>query len=382
MDAMIRKIQSMILVFSIILSSSIQAQEGANSDSTTQVPTLEFKSEPGAVGSPEVEMINLLPRTETEDALAIKYVAEEMAKNGNSQRSIVTVNLADDGASKATAEQTQKAVIEKIGLLTAANSQEIKIHEVQAEQDFVNKMNSGGLKSFFQKHERLSLSLLRTTVNGTIVSLGLILNAGLPPLTAVSIGLLTGSMSGTAQFFNPHLQRLLEGNVENNQRLISQGKVGRAKVKVFQLARWFALEASIYTIIDAFSYGVGVPMGGITEEALKVVKSSLMATASQGIWDATIATETRESLRRSEGDPAAQSRIQARSNVITFGVSMVSVFGGILTLMGSNLGSWALGALGVAGALYSGRNYLKQRLAQAGTRVNFSVSSCRQIFAF
>ena len=90
-----------------------------------------------------------------------------------------------------------------------------------------------------------------------------------------------------------------------------------------------------------------------------------MATGSQGLWDQT-ATETRSELRGAEGNPTEQARIQMKSNIKTFAVSMVSVFGGVMTLMGANIGSWSFGALGVNRMIYTYYSY-KRRISESST---------------
>lgn len=379
---MFYRLKTSLVIYLFTLSNLALSSTGDGKIGPVNVPVITVVSEKIAQDGTKLEMINLLPRNNQEDAEAIKYAAKELTNKTQSTIKIYSLHQEGNREAKELLQKFEHNLVTQIDQknLTESQKKEVEIHQVAAKQDFTESLKTSGLKGFLAKHERISLSLLRTSVNGTIVSLGLILNAGLPPITAMSIGLLTGSLSGLAQYFNPQLQRLLEGNVGKNERLKEQGRVGTTKVKIYQLTRWFALEASIYSVINLFSYGVGVPAGGLTQEALKVVKSSLMATASQGVWDATIASETRQELR-TQSSLEEQKKIQTRSNVITFGVSMVSVFGGILTLMGTNLGTWTLGVLGVTGLLYAGRNYLRQYLAQGPKKMKFHAISCRQIFA-
>ena len=119
------------------------------------------------------------------------------------------------------------------------------------------------------------------------------------------------------------------------------------------MTKWFITEVSIYSLIKAFSYSIGVPTGTIQAESIKVLKASILATGSQGLWDSTIATETKVKLKKAGENQELLAREQRISNIKTFGVSMVSVFGGILSLMGAQVGSWTLGALGVTGIIYT-----------------------------
>jgi hypothetical protein len=124
---------------------------------------------------------------------------------------------------------------------------------------------------------------------------------------------------------------------------------------------------------------LGAPTGRLNEEVVKLLKSSLMSTASQGVWDSTIANETREDLQRAGSDVERQRRIQMRSNVITFGVSMASVFGAVLSMMGSPIGAWSLAALGATGLLYNAKRWLATREVKL-SRPKL-VGDCRAVFS-
>ena len=245
------------------------------------------------------------------------------------------------------------------------------------------KRLAGEGKKYFTKHERISLSILRTVVNGATVSAGLIINGGISPEAGIAIGLFSGSLSGFFQYFNAKFQTLIDGNHEKNQKLISEKKYGNALVKTTQMSKWFFTEVGLYSVIKTFSAAIGVPTGSFTTEALSVLKSSVMATGSQGLWDSTIASETKAELRGADGKPSKQARIQMKSNIKTFAVSMASVFGGVMSLMGSNIGSWSLGALGVSGIIYTYFSFKKRQSSSGHKDGQFILISpnCRGIFS-
>ena len=68
-----------------------------------------------------------------------------------------------------------------------------------------------------------------------------------------------------------------------------------------------------------------------------------------------------------------------KSNIKTFAVSMASMFGGVMTLMGANIGTWSLGALGISGAIYTYNSYKNKNATKNGA-IQTGLS-CRKIFA-
>ena len=266
----------------------------------------------------------------------------------------------------------------RLGLLSGQASKRIQEYRVLVNEEA--KRLAGESKIFFEKHERISLSLLRTVVNGSTVSAGLILNGGVSTEAGLAIGFFSGSLSGFFQYFNATFQRLIDGNHERNQELITSKKYGSTIVKTTQMSKWFFVEVSLYAVIKGFTAAMGVPLNHFSTEAISVLKSSAMATGSQGLWDSTIATETRANLRDAEGNPTEQARIQRISNVKTFAVSMASVFGGVMSLMGANIGSWSLGALGATGIIYTYYSYKKNSETLQDSWKLFG-TNCHGVFA-
>ena len=266
----------------------------------------------------------------------------------------------------------------RLGLIQHASSKKITEYRLQINQETKNL--AGESKKYFEKYERISLSLLRTVVNGSTVSAGLIINGGVPTEVGLAIGFFSGSLSGIFQYWNATFQKLIDGNYERNQEIISSKKYGNTIVKTIQMSKWFFVEVSLYALIKTFSYSLNVPTQGFLNEALVVLKSSLMSTASQGLWDSTLATETRTALRDAEGNPTQQARIQRAANVKTFAVSMASVFGGVMSLMGANVGAVSLGALGITGVVYTYFSYKKE--SPNPIQVWKSITpNCRSVFA-
>ena len=316
-----------------------------------------------------------------ENALSSEKLVEWSAKNlAEGQNSAVQVILTENEKHNQEIELFLLKLKIRLGILTGPATKALAEYRVTVNEEA--RRLAGDSKKFLEKHERISLSILRTVVNGSTVSAGLVLNGGLSPEVGLAIGFFSGSLSGFFQYFNASFQRLIDGNHLRNQEIIKTKKYGSAIVKTRQMSKWFFTEVSLYAAINTFTMAVGVPMGEFSQEAIKVLKSSAMATGSQGLWDSTIATETRSELRNAEGNPTEQARIQMKSNIKTFAVSMASVFGGVMSLMGANIGSWSLGALGVTGIIYTYYSYKKRSSAQpSATPVQPIIPNCRSIFA-
>ena len=314
-----------------------------------------------------------------DQTISDEKIVEWSYKNlSEAEKSTIQIILSEDEIINKEIELLLLKIKFKIEHRTTPFKNALKEYRVKID-DEVRKL-AGNSKKYFEKHERISLSLLRTVVNGSTVSAGLIINGGLAPEVGLAIGFFSGSLSGFFQYFNSQFQKLIDGNHVRNEELISTKKHGQTIVKTMQMSKWFAIEVSLYALIDGFTMALGVPIGDLSTEAMKVVRSSAMATGSQGLWDSTIATETRNALRDAEGNPTEQARIQMKSNVKTFAVSMASVFGGVMSLMGANIGSWSLGILGATGVVYTYFSWKKNRPKELIISPSLVVD-CRKVFA-
>jgi hypothetical protein len=313
-----------------------------------------------------------------EESLSNERLLEYTTKNlSDSKESSIQVILTENETRNAEVELFILKLKIRLGMIESKTIKNLK--EYRAHINSEAKTLAGRSKAAFERHERISLSILRTVVNGSIVSVGIVLNGGIPPSTALAIGFFSGAISGFFQYNNALFQSFVDGNHERNTRLIETKKFGSTRVKSVQMTKWFFTEISLYSIISAFNMAMGVPTGSFMTEALNVFKSSLFATGSQGLWDSTIASETRMELRDAQGNPNEQARIQMKSNLKTFAVSMASMFGGVMTLMGANIGTWSLGALGISGAIYTYHSYKNKNSVKDGA-IQTGLS-CRKIFA-
>ncbi len=328
-------------------------------------------------GGEKVEISNYILDKNSSESLI-----EEVAKNASEKiadaKKIEIFEVSDnDPKIQKQTESIKNKIIKKLKLKSVSEYKTIINDSIRSKSEQANEL--------FKKHERISLSIVRTLVNGGTVSAGLILNGGLSPMTGLSIGFFSGSISGLFQYFNATFQTLIDGNPEKNKITVETKKLGAVRVKSYQMTKWFITEVSIYSVIKVFSYAIGAPTGSFHSEAIKVLKASVLATGSQGLWDSTIATETKVKLKRAGENQELLAKEQRISNIKTFGVSMVSVFGGILSLMGAQVGSWTLGVLGATGIVYTLKAWKDGSLKLNGEmainrRGKFSLINCKKVF--
>jgi len=363
------------IITTALFLNSIFAYSGDNNNPEQKAALISKQTKLPSGENVEIKSIIL-------DSSANNELVEETSKviskelKGSKDPKIIEVSIDDSKIQKKVSSLKEKII------------RKLKLKKVSEYRTIINdKFKSAQEKSgeLFKKHERISLSIVRTTVNGATVSAGLIINGGLSPVTGLSIGFLSGAISGVFQFYNSSFQTLIDGNPEKNKITIETKKLGAVRVKTYQMTKWFLTEVSIYALIKGFSYTIGAPTESLNVEALKVLKASLLATASQGLWDSTIATETKIKLSEAGEDLERRQRVQRLSNVKTFAVSMVSVFGGILSLMGAQVGTWTLGALGATGIIYTLKAWKNGDLTlnNESLKVNkttFGKAKCRQVF--
>ena len=151
------------------------------------------------------------------------------------------------------------------------------------------------------------------------------------------------------------------------------------------MTKWFLTEVSIYALIKGFSYTIGAPTESLNVEALKVLKVISYGNGISSLWESNSATETKVKLSEAGENEANRQKVQRISNVKTFAVSMVSVFGGILSLMGAQVGTWTLGALGATGVIYTLKAWKNGELTMNNTALEpnksiINASKCRKVF--
>jgi hypothetical protein len=126
------------------------------------------------------------------------------------------------------------------------------------------------------------------------------------------------------------------------------------QVKTMQLTRIFAINVTTFFATQLVTLAVGAAdMGTPLQEAIKLFRSAAISTASGGIWSAANASWTHDLLAANKFNPETHDAIRRRATMISFGVSMVSAFGSILSMLGVPIGHWTMGAIGVSGVVFS-----------------------------
>ncbi len=231
---------------------------------------------------------------------------------------------------------------------------------------------------------------------GTITSVSSwsLLAAGIPPEVAITVGLLTGSMSGTLMNFNEGLQHFfthsyaLKGMFGISQadldKMIAkvslpesaseltawQKKTLKLKIALAQLlnkgellTKPLALEW-VFTGVVKFAVALGMylavghyEMHGIVWQVTKV---TAIAYAAQAGWDLSVAISTKKAKAAALAAQNTElaNKIQAKSNVKTLGISMLAVGGMCATLMHIPLADAGMYIMAVGGwATYLYVNY-------------------------
>lgn len=364
----------LITVTSLLINSPfLYASQGPKNSENSGKITINSKE----IDGKKVEITNYNLDKNSADNL-FEEVAQKSAEKISDAKKVEIYEVSDN--EPLTLKKTEKLksqILQKLKLKSVSEYKTIITDSIRKKHQSANEL--------FKKHERISLSIVRTIVNGGTVSAGLIINGGLSPLTSLSIGFFSGSISGFFQYFNATFQTLIDGSPEKNKITMETKKLGAMRVKSYQMTKWFLTEVSIYSVIKLFSFAIGSPSGGLQVEAMKVLKASILATGSQGLWDSTIATETKIKLKKAGANKELLAKEQRISNIKTFGVSMVSVFGGILSLMGAQVGSWTLGALGATGIVYTLKAWKEGSLKINNEKLEvekrrFSKVNCRKAF--
>ena len=118
------------------------------------------------------------------DEKIIEWSARELNAG---QKSTIQIILTENEQRNQEVELFLLKLKIRLGLINQSASKTISEYRTQV-NDEVRRIAGDG-KRFLEKHERISLSLLRVVVNGSIVSAGLILNGGITPQAGVAIGL-------------------------------------------------------------------------------------------------------------------------------------------------------------------------------------------------
>jgi hypothetical protein len=356
----------MLLVFLSVVSlifgpvADSYANGSGSSGSSSRASTVHFQAQaetttPGAV-TPEMQSVEVY--NSQDYRAAVEWAAAEAAKTSQVKTTFVTLSpeaSVDPNAASLVREAAQDTA-QKLGQ-APGQVQEIKIIETQIPEEKLEEIkNSSGLsaRDLFIKHHRLTFTVLRTTMNGVITGSALFFSAGVPLVPSLAIAVFSASMAAGFAYFQPQVQKFINGDQALKEKLMSSGLAGRVRVKTVQLSRIFAINSVTFFATQVVTLAVGAAaVGTPLEEVIKVFRSSAISTASGGIWSAANASLTYDSIEANKFNPEKHDAIHRRATMISFGVSSVSAFGSILSLMGVPLGHWTMGVIAVSGIAFS-----------------------------
>ncbi|MBI2605725.1 MAG: hypothetical protein HYW49_06555 [Deltaproteobacteria bacterium] len=220
-------------------------------------------------------------------------------------------------------------------------------------------------RDWFNRHYRISFTLIRGAINGTVTTWSLMIARNVPFEIAIPIGLITGSVSGTTQYFNKNLQGwLTKGSITAKLLGARERLATRVGGKIEEVARWTLVEIGFVGIIKTLMVLFGAePDAGLIQGATDAIATALYSIAAQGFWDIGIASETRQAI---EKNPGNRGKIQFRSDTAVLIVSALSVAGAVAKLCQVPIADAALLTLGGAGVLNYARVLLKGKMNRVG----------------
>ena len=347
----------LLCIFSLLFGQNQVVAHASHPGNKAATPIIYAKAEntPRA-NTPEMQSIEIY--NGEDHRRAVEWAAKELAKNRETQIPIVTVSPEKhvDRHAANLVQQAATEVTRKLGE-KPGNVSEVKIIENHVPEQKLTEIQAASGPSatgFFAKHHRLTFTLLRGTMNGVITGSALILSAGVPIVPSLAIAIFTGVTAGGFQYFQPQVQKFINGDQALKERRLSSGMVGKIQVKTVQLSRIFLINSITFFATQMVTLAVGATAFGTPlSESIKIFRSSAISTASGGIWSAANASLTYDSLEANKFNPEKHDAIHRRAAIISFSVSMVGAFGSILTLIGVPLGYWTMGAIGLTGTLFT-----------------------------
>lgn len=201
---------------------------------------------------------------------------------------------------------------------------------------------------WFQKNYRPVFSLTRGILNGSVSAWSLA-HGGLPLEVFLVGGFVTGSMSGTLQYFNAWLR----DNVYQKSfgKYFPEG-IARTTVKeATPFLRWYYIEFGFVTMIDLTLSLMGHPTGKhLGDQALTAVKG----VGSQGMWDTAINRVVKKNLAKAVTE-SARKKIILKGDMIALGFSLLSVATTVADIQNFPLANWSFGTIAATGAVYFGK---------------------------
>jgi hypothetical protein len=198
-------------------------------------------------------------------------------------------------------------------------------------------------KSWFQRHYRLTFTLVRGVANSTVVSWGLVISSSIPIKAAIPVGIVCGAMSGGFQYFNDGYYKWIMSSAKSISRY----------------GRMFAVQVGYMTVAKLVSLISGASLDTrLSTDMSTVLSTAFLTTVAQGPWNFAVSEASRISMER---DPARAERYRFTRDLKTLAVSMVSTAIGAAQLCGVHVADAAMIGFGAVGTIAYIRTVLKAR---------------------
>lgn len=289
-----------------------------------------------------IEVTNFLAETE-EDRLKIvgelkKILAADLHENVNLEPNFEEI-LTDTGRSPSSTKPG-KSLLQQI-----AGKRSVIRRILPA--DSLKHLRTQFPK-WFQKNYRPVFSLTRGTLNGAVTAWSLA-HGGLPLDVFLVGGFVTGSMSGSLQYFNAWLR-------ENfyQKSFAKYFPEGIARVSVQEATpffRWYYMELGFVSIIDLTLSLLGHPTG---KEFGDQASTAVKGVGSQGMWDTAINRVVKKNLAKTVAE-SARNKIILKGDLIALGFSLLSVATTVADIQNFPIANWSFGTIAATGAIYFGK---------------------------
>jgi hypothetical protein len=198
-------------------------------------------------------------------------------------------------------------------------------------------------KSWFQRHYRLTFTLVRGIANSTVVTWGLVISSSIPLEAALPVGIVCGGMSGGFQYYNDGYYRWIMSSAKS----------------VSRYARMFAVQVGYMTVAKVVSLVSGASLDThLSSDVSTVLSTAFLTTVAQGPWNFAVSESSRIAMER---DPARAERYRFTRDLKTLAVSMISTAIGAAQLVGVHVADAAMIGFGAIGTVAYIRTVLKAR---------------------
>lgn len=309
-----------------------------------------------------------IPALANADVLSVRQEMITAANAGSEERIEVTAMLAENESDREKiveflhntleSDQAQNpkllTVFEEItdgpartSIEKVAGEKEVIRRSLDAETKKTLKKN---FDSWFRKNYRISFALTRGFINSGVTTWSLMASHVIPFEIALTTGAITGALSGSAQYWNSSLQTYLSKTLSHRYIPSELLRAGVKKIEPF--FRWYTLEVGFIAIVQLVMESLGHGPEGTLGLVVKTNLLTALATVgAQGFWDIGLSNATKSKLKQATS-LLVRNKIQLRADLITLGLSALSVSAMVAKLQGLPIADAVFGGMGTTGFLY------------------------------